>query len=325
MYIAEITEEVTRGTICSLFPLLFSIGVLLTFVVYIWAEYYLLSYILAIVPILFGVSFMFMPESPVYLVKTGKDKEAKGALKFLRGDYYDVNSELMELKREANISVAEKASLVEIVRDRVYCKSLTACLILFIFQQFSGINAVIFYTVPIFKAAKSSIDPLLSSITVASMQVVATVLVMYIIDKLGRKVYLVVSFAVMSVCLFLLGFYFHASYLGMEFGFMDLIPLVSLMFYILSFSVGSGPVPWVVVGEINTPEIVGTVSGVSMVANWLCGFVVTKSFAPMLVSLGAHWTFYIYAAYNVLAVGLVVFFVPETRFKIASEIFAAKV
>lgn len=322
MYIAEITEEATRGPICSLFPLLFSIGVMGTFVVYAWAEYYMLCYVLSVVPVLFGVSFAFMPESPKYLVKIGREKEAKEALHFLRGEFYDVNSEIMEMRRDVLGMQGEKATLAEILRDGVYRKSLVACIVLFVFQQLSGINAVIFYTVPIFKAANSSLDPLASSLLVTSVQVVVTVLVMYIIDRLGRKVYLLQSTVIMSMCLFLLGLYFHLKSVQIEHPLMDAVPLASLMVFLFTFSMGFGPIPWVVVGEINTPEIIGTVSGIAAVANWTSGFVVTKTFGPMLEAIGPHWTFYLYGFYNALGTVLVSVFVPETRFKTPHEVFA---
>lgn len=325
MYLSEIVEDVTRGPICSLFPLLFSIGVLLTFIVKLWTEYYMLSYILSIIPVLFGISFMFMPESPKFLVMKGMEKKAKDSLHFLRGEFFDVNSEIMEIKKDVNSSTGDKASLIEILRDGAYSRSLLACVILFIFQQFSGINAVIFYTVDIFKAANSNLDPLISSILVASVQVFVTILVMLIVDKLGRKFYLLQSSIIMAVCLFSLGLYFHLKLIGITNSLLNLIPLISLMLYVFTFSLGFGPIPWIVVGEINTAEIIGTVSGIAMVANWLCGFIVTKTFGPMLESIGPNWTFYIYSILNILSTVLVTIFVPETRFKQPHEIFAKKI
>lgn len=322
MYLAEITEDVTRGPICSLFPLFFSTGVLVTFVVKIWTDYYLLTYVLSIFPVLYAATFLFMPETPVYLVKRGEDQKAKESLIFLRGDRYDVNSELLEIKKEVAASTSgEKASLLEVFKDRIYFKTMLACIIIFIFQQLSGINAVIFYTVPIFKAAKSNMDPLVSSILVAAVQVVVTILVMFIVDKFGRKIYLLLSGIIMAICLFLLGLYFHLKLLDVSNSFLDILPLLSLMTFIFSFSFGFGPIPWVVVGEINTPEIIGTVSSIAMIANWFSGFVVTKSFAPLLNATGPHFTFYIYAFFNLLGFILTYIFVPETRFKMPHEIF----
>ncbi|GLV44377.1 nebulosa [Carabus blaptoides fortunei] len=320
MYIAEITEDSVRGPLCSFFALFLCSGIVFTFVIATFAKFVLLSSILAIVPMVFCVSFFFMPESPFYLLKTNRDKEAGKSLKFFRGKHADIVGELADMKRDIETSPEEKASLKEILCNRHYRRCLIACIVLFLFQQLSGINAVIFYTVPIFKASKSEMDPIVASILVSFIQVFVTVLVIFIIDKQGRRSYMLQSSVVNCISLAFLAMYFHLRSLHISFIGLDLVPLTSLMIFIFSFSIGMGPLPWVILGELLSPEIIGTVSGIAVMMNWFTGFVVTKSFGPMMLTLGAFVTFYIFAAFNALCLLCVYLFVPETRGRSQYEI-----
>lgn len=313
MYISEITEESLRGPLCSFFALFLCTGILLTFIVASFAKFVMLSVILGICPIIFGFLFFFMPESPIYLIKINKDNNARKSLKFLRGKYAEVSSEISDIKKDIENSPEEKASLKEILTNKHYFRCLIACTILFLFQQLSGINAVIFYAVPIFRASKSEMDSVVSSIIIALIQVVVTVLVIFIIDKQGRKTYILQSAVVNCISLATLGFAFHLMHLEINIPGLTLIPLASLMIYIFSFSIGMGPIPWLILGELLSPEIVGTISGIAVMVNWFTGFIVTKSFGPMMATLGPFITFYIFSIFNALCVLSVFFFVPETR------------
>lgn len=320
MYISEITEESLRGPLCSFFALFLCTGILLTFILATFAKFVLLSSLLTICPIIFGMSFIFMPESPVYLIKINKDKLARKSLKFLRGKFAEISTEISDLKKDIENSDEEKAGLKDILTNKHYFKCLVACTILFLFQQLSGINAVIFYTVPIFAASKSDLDPVLSSIIVAAIQVVVTVLVIFIIDKQGRKNYILQSSVVNCLALATLGFSFHLMHLKISFAGLNVIPLASLMIYIFSFSIGMGPIPWLILGELLSPEIVGTISGIAVMLNWFTGFVVTKSFGPMMTIFGPFITFYIFAIFNALCTLSVYFCVPETKGRNHQEI-----
>ena len=119
-------------------------------------------------------------------------------------------------------------------------------LALMLFQQFSGINAVIFYTQPIFDSAGSTLDPALCSIIVGVVQVVMTVTSALLIEKAGRRILLLQSSIVMGLCLIMLGVYFHMkANPDVDVTNISFIPLGSVVLFIVSFSLGFGPIPWV--------------------------------------------------------------------------------
>lgn len=102
---------------------------------------------------------------------TKQKPEATMAMTVLRGDSYDPSEELAQIQREAEQAASKKSSILDLVRTRAAKKALLASLGAMFFQQMSGVNAVIFYTVTIFQASGSSMSPELASIVVALVQV----------------------------------------------------------------------------------------------------------------------------------------------------------
>lgn len=114
------------------------------------------------------------------------------------------------------------------------------CIMLMFFQQFSGINAVIFYAVSIFKSAGSTLAPELCSIIIGIVQVLMTFASAALVERAGRKILLLISSAVMCVCLGVLGVYFYLKDSGHDVSNIGIVPLLSLVLFIVCFSVGYG-------------------------------------------------------------------------------------
>lgn len=174
---------------------------------------------------------------------------------------------------------------------------------LMFFQQFSGINAVIFFTVDIFKMAGSSLDPNFCSIIVGVVQVLMTFAAAALVERTGRKILLLQSSAVMCLCLAVLGIYFNVKDAGKDVSSFGLVPLVSLVLFIISFSLGYGPIPWMMMGELLAAEVKGIASSIVVLFNWTSVFIVTKTFPILLTSLGNDFTFWIFAV--IMAIGTV--------------------
>lgn len=122
-----------------------------------------------------------------------------------------------------------------------------------------GVNAVIFYTNSIFESAGSSLDPSLATIIVGIIQSLATCSSIFFVDRAGRKILLLISSAVMCVSLVLLGVFFQLQDLGKDGG-LGWLPLVCLMVFMVAFSIGYGPIPWMMLGELIPLKVKGTSS-----------------------------------------------------------------
>ncbi|KAG5311729.1 TRET1 protein, partial [Acromyrmex insinuator] len=308
-YISEIAETSTRGSLGAMFQLFITVGILLAFI-----------FVCALIEVGFLGSFLFMPESPIWLVNQGRKPEATIAMSVLRGDSYDPSEELAEAQREAEQAALRKSTIFDLVRTPAARKALLASLGGMFFQQLSGINAVIFYTVTIFQASGSSMPPDVASIIVAIVQMITTVVAAMIVDRAGRKPLLIFSSSVMLISLVALGLYFNTKMTGSDVSNLGWLPLTSLTLFMISFSVGMGPIPWMLMGELFPAETKAVASGIAVMLNWFLVFLVTKTFPAMNEGLGADVTFWIFATIMALGTVFTYFYVPETKGKTSQEI-----
>lgn len=137
------------------------------------------------------------------------------------------------------------AGLRELFSVKANRKGFLICASLMFFQQFSGINAVIFFATQIFESAGSNIAPSVCSIIIGIVQVLMTFAAAALVEKAGRKILLLLSSTVMCLCLATLGVYFYLKdNLKHDVSNIGIIPLLSLVLFVVCFSLGYGPIPW---------------------------------------------------------------------------------
>ncbi|XP_066259631.1 facilitated trehalose transporter Tret1-like isoform X1 [Euwallacea similis] len=155
MYIAEITEESLRGTLGSSFSLMLTLGILYTNVIGVVTEWLGLAIALALTSGAAALSILFLPETPLYLIAEERFGKARKSLMFYRGDEDQVSEKLTELQKHLR-EHQMGSSIWDLFTKKCYRKPLIAILGVFIYQQFCGINAVVFNLMPIFSAANIS-------------------------------------------------------------------------------------------------------------------------------------------------------------------------
>ncbi|XP_037031895.1 facilitated trehalose transporter Tret1-like isoform X2 [Bradysia coprophila] len=321
MYIGEIAQKDIRGTLGTFFQLMLTIGILFVYAVGSGASVFVLSIVCGCIPIIFAVIFVFMPESPYYWVSKKQTEKAVASLKWLRGDNYDYNTELQELQSEHEERENSKISFAAAFARRTSVKALIIMLGLMFFQQMSGINAVIFYTGFIFDRANTGIQGSIATIIVGVMQVIATFVSSIIVDKLGRRILLLISVSVMALCTIVLGIYFYLSDQGNpNIDSLGWLPIVAMCVFIVVFSLGFGPIPWLMVGEIFPADVKGLASSICGAFNWALAFVITKTFTNIREAIGIGETFWLFSAFSVVGTVFVFFVVPETKGKSLSDI-----
>lgn len=321
MYTGEIAEKDIRGTLGSFFQLMITIGILFVYALGAALNVFWLSVVAGTIPLIFGAIFVFMPESPTYLVSKGKNESAIKSIQWLRGADYNYTAELEELKKTDEQIKQNPVSIGSALTRRVTIKALIISLGLMFFQQLSGINAVIFYTTDIFRDAQTGIDESLSTIVVGLMQVIATFISVMVVDKLGRRILLLASSAVMAISTVLMGLYFFMqSNDKSSVDNLGWLPVVSLCVFIVMFSIGFGPVPWLMMGELFASDIKGVAGSIAGTTNWVLAFIVTKVFVNLKNALGAGETFWLFSGITFIGFAFVYFCVPETKGKSLNEI-----
>ncbi|KAJ4956434.1 hypothetical protein NE237_013217 [Protea cynaroides] len=190
------------------------------------------------------------------------------------------------------------------------------------FQQFTGINTVMYYSPTIVQMAgfKSNQLALLLSLIVAGMNAGGTVVGIYLIDRCGRRQLALTSLAGVIVSLGILSGAFYLQSSSLMLGLYESskngygwLAVLGLALYIASFSPGMGPVPWAVNSEIYPEAYRGTCGGMSATVNWVSNLIVAQTFLSLVGAVGSAGTFLIFAGIAVAAFLFVFIFVPETK------------
>lgn len=322
MYCTEITATALRGTIGSFFQLLIVSGVLYGYLVGAFLPLLTINILCAILPVIFAIIHFFMPESPVYLAMKGRNDDAAKALQWLRGKDADIDDELKEILEESQKQIdMPQVNILSSLRRPIVLKGLGIAVLLQVFQQWTGINAVLFYSASIFEDTGSDISGSDATLIIGVTQVTSTLVAVAIIDKAGRRILLLISGVLMAVSTALMGVYFQLKEndpASMDnFGW---LPISSICIFIIFFSIGFGPVPWLVMAELFSEDVKSVAGSIAGTSNWLSAFVVTLLFPILKSSIGPGPTFWIFTAIAVIAFFYSLFFVPETKGRTIIEI-----
>jgi len=318
-YIAEISSPDLRGVLGTGFQLTLALGVFLAFLIGMFIDYQWLAVVACFFTAISSVAILFIPDSPIWLLSHGHYTAALTALTKLRGDIYYANIELNKLSGN---SVLQNQNNVYLNRTfflkSSILKPIGISLMLMIIQQYGGINAVLFFCSDIFKYAGFSKNPNLATTIIGGLQFIVTIVVSLLIERAGRKILMIVSCAGLFLSCASMGLYYYLK----ENDIADIsgLSLGSLIAYIIFFSIGSGPIPWLMMSELIPQSVKGKASAFATFTNWMSSFIVTKIRIYMVHDLHNYGTFWIYGGINFLSVLFVICCVPETRGKSLEEI-----
>ncbi|GIO32921.1 MULTISPECIES: sugar porter family MFS transporter [Paenibacillus] len=322
LYNAEIAPAKYRGRLVALNQLATVTGISLVYFVNLWisglgddawdvSTAWRWMFGAGVVPgVLFLVLLFLVPESPRWLIKQGRAAESLPILLRIHGEEL-AKQEVLEIKESFK---EEKGSF-----RQLFSPSLRMALIvgvaLAILQQVTGINAVMYYAPEIFKEAGAGTNAaLIQTILVGVINLLFTILAIWLIDKVGRKALLLVGSAAMTVCLAVIGIAFHTGHASGP------LVLIFILIYVAAFAVSLGPVVWVVISEIFPNRVRGIATSISSMALWAADYVVSQAFPPMLGSAGPALTFWIFGIMSLVTVLFTWRVVPETKEKSLEEI-----
>lgn len=252
---------------------------------------------------------MFLPESPVWLASKNKLAQAQRAREWLKLEKCgrNTNTEKGESPQTAvDNSSDDESQSWKVLFSRPILMPMLIGLTLLLIQQVSGIDAVIFFTVDIFRSSGnlfankfficshktvntftlhaiffvgSSIDGNLATIIVGFVQLASNVLSLFVVDRSGRKPLLIASASIMCVSMAFMGVAFHLNAIGNhDYGY---VPLVSLIVFMIGFSIGFGSIPFLLMGEIFPAKQRGMLSSIAISFNVGAMFIVIKMYQPL--------------------------------------------
>ncbi|XP_054809922.1 sugar transporter ERD6-like 6 isoform X3 [Prosopis cineraria] len=322
VYIAEIAPQNMRGGLGSVNQLSITIGIMLVYLLGLFVNWETLAVLGALPCIILIPGLFFIPESPRWLAKMGMTEEFETSLQVLRGFDMDIVVEANEIKRSvASTSKRVTVRLADLKRKR-YWFPLMVGIGLLMLQQLSGINGVLFYSSIIFQSAGISSSNV-ATFGLGAIQVIATGIATWLVDRSGRRLLLIISSSSMTVSLILVAVAFYLkgnvpedSHLYSDLGIISVVGLVTM---VIGFSLGLGPIPWVIMSEILPINIKGLAGSVATLANWLCSFLITMT-ANLLLTWSSGGTFTVYAVVSAFTVAFAAIWVPETKGRTLEEI-----
>jgi len=269
----------------------------------------------AVPALLFLFLLLFVPDTPRWYVMKGRSPEALAVLSRLVGQ-----SEAQTTVKEIEASLAEHAHAGKTPLFAFGSLVIVAGILLSVFQQLVGINAVLYYAPLMFQNLGASTDSAFwQTLIVGITNVIFTVVAILTVDRLGRKPLLIIGGIVMGVAMITLGFQFRANTVGTG-------PLIAAMAYIAGFALSWGPVTWVMLSEMFPNAIKSKAMSIAVAAQWIANLFVSWTFKilignSMLNALFNHgFPYWIYGVMSFLAAAFVYFFLPETRRRTLEEI-----
>ncbi len=352
----EIASTKLKGTFGSCYQFFITIGIFLSYFLgieykqsdgnYFSIKYWQIAAVAIGIVILFEFLVLFVYESPRWLMSKGKERKAFQALKGLRGPNFHFSEEIEQIKASFQHTYSIFEQLKEFRHRSVFIPFLLVVMLLF---YESGIYIALFYASHIFMEAGLSERHvnLISTIAIGAVQIFATLLSVFFVDCLGRKVLLTLSATGMALSSLVLGGYFYVynnvcegCLLGetgcgnisaindtvhkyfpcntTHFGYLAIACIVILM---ISFSLGIGPIPWTAFPELMPNRVRSLAGSFAVMINWIINFSITFGFKfysmPPIGNDGAWWTF---SLVMFSAIFMVILFLPETKARSLEEI-----
>lgn len=335
LYIAEISPARIRGTLVSMFQLLITVGLLGAFLSdsaiadntnnSCWRTMFYVGVVPAIILL---IGMLILPESPRWLLSKQREDEARKIM----CKYEDpavIETEVESMKRDLQ-EASNQMSLAETFKSRwMFYPMMLAVLIMF-FQQAVGINTVIYYGPSIFQKAgfADSEAAVMAQVSVGVVNVIFTIVSLFLIDKLGRRKLFFLGMIGMVVTLLMIAFCFTNLDTMGDTGRYGIV--CSMLGYIAFFAVSMGPLGWLIITEVFPIRVRGVGSSIGSVANWTFNSLIVWTFFKMITSFTNHFngnesygTAGVFCVFALVAMAGIVWgylYLPETRGKKLEDI-----
>lgn len=318
MYIGEVAEPEIRGLLGSCHSILIIFGMALVNGYASFLSIRAGAYCSIVIPLVFLLTFIWMPESPYFYLMKNDEQRARKSLQTLRR-MHNVDSELSRLSLDIKRQLSEPGSIKDVFTIKANLKAFLILLGLRTFQQFSGVSAFGFYTQFIFQQSGSNLSPAASAIVYTAAQWAVTLFGSILVDKFGRIPLLLFSCLGTGLMLFAEGGFFYVKYLGYDVTSFLWMPLAIMMTYIVVFSIGFGVCPNLMMGELLSSTVKGKALSIINIA-FALGISSSSKVFQGLGTFGLHVPFFLFGTCCLIATFFSYYFVPETKGKTLEEI-----
>lgn len=322
LYISEIAPARIRGILVTMYQFAIVVGINLIYFVNLeiahlgdqqWNVEMGWRYMIAsgaLPSILFLILLSFVPESPRWLAGKNKPDEAFGILERINGSN-KAQGILTEIQQTLR---SEGGKLSELFRPGMRTAMIIG-MVLALFSQITGINAIIYYAPEIFESAGFGTDAaLFQTVLIGVVNTVFTFVAIFFIDKIGRKKLLLIGVSGMALCLMGIGICYYLNFMTGP------VLLIFILTYIACFASSLGPITWVIISEIFPTKIRGAAMSVATLVLWVGVLLITQLTPWLLENWGGAYTFWLFMLNSIILFVFTLTKVPETKHKTLEEI-----
>ncbi|CAL8130250.1 unnamed protein product [Orchesella dallaii] len=281
VYLSEIAKPELRGRLCVIWYVMIRIGTILEYAIGSFLPYDQLSAISALLSLAFGASIFFLPESPRWLVSQNRIDDAVETLCWLQA--------------------CEKSSPSQNILDEVE-------------EDACGGNTFSYYTVQIFDLTGSPFSSHASGVIIGVAQLFGILFTAFCVDRVGRRILLLVTFLIMTLSLGVLGLFQQFKNETDDFSniFSGWIPLLSFICYHWAYSGGPYALSYTISSEVIPTNVIGSVAGLVTAIGWMSAFIFTRSYQDMIDGIGVANSFWVFAGLTAIGGICIKFLIPET-------------
>ncbi len=321
LYISESAPAQIRGRLVSIYQLAIVIGINIIYVVNYfisisgsseWNVNYGWRWMLGSEVIPAGIFFLLLflvPETPRWLLANGQDDKARDVLLKINGN------KAFEIEEEIKSTLNEERGTFRELFGKRYRMALIVGVVLALFSQITGINAIIYFAPEIFKSIGMGVESaFFQTILIGIINTLFTFVAIWLIDKSGRRKLLLVGVFGMIICLLGTALCFQLEFFSGPW------LIIFILGFIASFATSLGPIPWVIISEIFPTKTRGVAMSFCTLILWIGVILITQLTPLSLEKLGGATTFYIFLGNSIFLLIFTWFFIPETKQKTLEEI-----
>lgn len=323
MYLGEISQPSLRGSISTFFEGMWCIGILFEYCIGPYVSYQTLAYVSLSVPIVFLVSFIFMPESPYYLIMVDKISDAEKSLNWLRGEDQTICVELQEIKESVENEMKNNlSSWRDLFATSVDTRIFIIVQLVTLTKFMSGIAAVLSYASQTFSATSVSfLTADQFTIAMGILILLSTLIATLTVDKMGRRPLLLISSVGCAVFELLASvYYYFDEKTDVDLSGFGWVAFATISAYCVIFSLGIGPLVPTLQGELFPSNTRGLGSGITTITDTVTSLICMKLYQVVSDSIGIYLNYLIYAMFSMFGAIVIYFIVPETKGKSLAQI-----
>ncbi|CAL4225469.1 unnamed protein product, partial [Meganyctiphanes norvegica] len=269
--------------------------------------------LITLVPAYVGFA-LFSPESPAWLLRHNRDEEAQKILAKIRSSTEEIDYEVMGIK--SKLKMTEDVPLhkkFKVLLNKPYIIALFVGCVVIIMKEMNGHFGIILYCVQIFEYSGTNLNPFLASIIIGSTRLIFCTVSTLIVHRVPRRTLLIVGNSFAAIATTSIGVFFYLKSCDIDTSSLGWLPVSSLFFFMMVYSISIGPICWTVAVEVLPGPIRSIGSGVVYTSFTCATFIISKFFLIIQNAFGMHTLFFMFTFGCVLFIVFAIFVIPETR------------